>query len=54
MQEKKRKNKEGQNSEGTPVAEEDKEENVIIIRPLNMADFREAKNQVNIPPRNPK
>lgn len=44
--EKKRKNKEGQNSEGTSVTEEDKEEKVIIIRPLNMADFREAKNQV--------
>ncbi|KAL3498932.1 hypothetical protein ACH5RR_041664 [Cinchona calisaya] len=34
------------NCEGGTVTEEDKEERVITIRPLNMEDFKEAKNQV--------
>ncbi|WOG86332.1 hypothetical protein DCAR_0205534 [Daucus carota subsp. sativus] len=43
---KKRKIQEGQNSEGTSVTREEKKVKTITIRPLNMADFREAKNQV--------
>lgn len=35
------------NCEGAIVTEEDKEERIITIRPLNMEDFKEAKNQVN-------
>ncbi|CDP12095.1 unnamed protein product [Coffea canephora] len=34
------------NCEGATSTEEDKEERVITIRPLNMEDFKEAKNQV--------
>ncbi|KAJ0799898.1 hypothetical protein HanPI659440_Chr03g0096731 [Helianthus annuus] len=33
-------------SEGLESPEENTEEKVIRIRPLNMEDFREAKNQV--------
>eukprot|EP00262_Sarcandra_glabra_P021684 TRINITY_DN9284_c1_g1_i5.p1 TRINITY_DN9284_c1_g1~~TRINITY_DN9284_c1_g1_i5.p1 ORF type:complete len:584 (-),score=140.24 TRINITY_DN9284_c1_g1_i5:450-2201(-) len=45
--ERKRKGEEGQNpSETTETREEDKEETVITLRPLNMEDMRQAKNQV--------
>ncbi|KAK7822252.1 uncharacterized protein LOC112034429 [Quercus suber] len=36
----------GQNSGGASVAKEGQEERVIILRPLNMEDFRLAKSQV--------
>lgn len=56
MQEKKCRAEEGLNCEGGTVTEADKEERVITIRPLNMEDFKEAKNQVNefIPPLSPR
>ncbi|KAL3844534.1 hypothetical protein ACJIZ3_001937 [Penstemon smallii] len=44
-QEKKHKAEEGDQS-GDSSAREDKKERVITIRPLNMEDFKEAKNQV--------
>lgn len=46
-QEKKKRAEQGPDSGGTPIKEDNKEEKVITIRPLNMGDFREAKNQVN-------
>lgn len=46
LQEKKRRAEEGQKS-GDTSAKENREERVITIRPLNMEDFKEAKNQVN-------
>lgn len=45
MQEKKLRAERG---EGTRSPEEVTEEKVITIRPLNMEDFREAKNQVGV------
>lgn len=44
-QEKKHRSEEGQ--EGRKSSDK-KKERVITIRPLNMEDFREAKNQVNM------
>ncbi|XP_022880901.1 uncharacterized protein LOC111398199 [Olea europaea var. sylvestris] len=44
-EEKKRRAEEGQKS-GDTSAKENREERVITIRPLNMEDFKEAKNQV--------
>ncbi|XP_057477868.1 uncharacterized protein LOC130765457 isoform X2 [Actinidia eriantha] len=44
--EKKRRAEEGENSKDNQDTAEDKEERVITIRPLNMQDFREARNQV--------
>ncbi|KAB5524222.1 hypothetical protein DKX38_021971 [Salix brachista] len=45
--EKKQKDEEGSSSEDAADSkEEGKEENVIILRPLNMDDMRQAKNQV--------
>ncbi|XP_043716106.1 uncharacterized protein LOC122664377 isoform X2 [Telopea speciosissima] len=45
--ERKRRAEEGQNSEDGPdTIEEPKEERVITLRPLNMEDMRQAKNQV--------
>lgn len=44
--EKKQKVAEGKKPQDASMAEEKKEDKVINIRPLNMADFREAKNQV--------
>ncbi|KAI5655396.1 hypothetical protein M9H77_32583 [Catharanthus roseus] len=43
---KKSKAKSDENSKDEKVQEGDKEERVITIRPLNMEDFKEAKNQV--------
>lgn len=37
---------EGKKLQITLTTEEKKEDKVINIRPLNMTDFREAKNQV--------
>ncbi|KAK2973773.1 hypothetical protein RJ640_018981, partial [Escallonia rubra] len=42
----KRKRAEGKRTDHTPTLTEDKEEKTTTIRPLNMADFKEAKNQV--------
>ena len=47
MQEKKLGEEQRVNCEGATSTEEGKEERVITIRPLNMEDFKEAKNQVN-------
>ncbi|KAM7531357.1 hypothetical protein LguiB_034767 [Lonicera macranthoides] len=44
--EKKKRAEQGKDSGGTPIKEDHKEEKVITIRPLNMGDFKEAKNQV--------
>ncbi|XP_060206926.1 uncharacterized protein LOC132634837 [Lycium barbarum] len=44
--EKKRRAEEAKNAGVAPPTDEDKEDKVITIRPLNMADFKEAKNQV--------
>lgn len=44
--EKKKRAAESRSSKDTPQTEENIEERVISIRPLNMEDFREAKNQV--------
>ncbi|PSR91464.1 Spastin like [Actinidia chinensis var. chinensis] len=44
--EKKQRAEEGENSKDNQDTVEDKEERVITIRPLNMQDFREARNQV--------
>ncbi|KAF7139488.1 hypothetical protein RHSIM_Rhsim07G0086300 [Rhododendron simsii] len=44
--EKKQKAQEGKNLKDAPDTEVEKEERVITIRPLNMQDFREARNQV--------
>uniref|UniRef100_A0A6N2LKZ6 AAA ATPase AAA+ lid domain-containing protein n=1 Tax=Salix viminalis TaxID=40686 RepID=A0A6N2LKZ6_SALVM len=47
LKEKKQKDEEGSSSEDAADSkEEGKEENVIILRPLNMDDMRQAKNQV--------
>ena len=47
IQEKKKKESEGQSSENTSNAnEEDTEEQVITLLSLNMEDMRQAKNQV--------
>ena len=46
-QKKKQKAEEGQSTDGaSDPKEEGKEERVIILRPLNMEDMRQAKNQV--------
>ncbi|KAJ8555824.1 hypothetical protein K7X08_013320 [Anisodus acutangulus] len=44
--EKKRRAEEAKKAGVAPPTDEDKEDKVITIRPLNMADFKEAKNQV--------
>lgn len=44
--ERKKRAEEGQNLKDAAGTEDDKEERVITIRPLNIADFREAKYQV--------
>ncbi|KAE9459539.1 hypothetical protein C3L33_08514, partial [Rhododendron williamsianum] len=44
--EKKQTAQEGKNLKDAPDTEAEKEERVITIRPLNMQDFREARNQV--------
>ncbi|XP_052171401.1 uncharacterized protein LOC127787408 [Diospyros lotus] len=44
--EKKQRAEEGQNLKDAQEPDGDKEERVITIRPLKMADFKEAKNQV--------
>lgn len=49
FQAKKSKAKSDENSKDEKVQEGDKEERVITIRPLNMEDFKEAKNQVITP-----
>ena len=47
LQEKKQKADEGQSSEDASDAKEEaKEEKEIVLRPLNMEDMRQAKNQV--------
>lgn len=47
QEEKQRRAAEGNNSEeAREKKEENKEERVISLRPLNMEDFRQAKNQV--------
>lgn len=38
---------EGKKPQDTSMTDEKKEDKVIKIRPLNMTDFREAKNQVS-------
>lgn len=43
-----KKEKENNSEEVTGTKEAEKEEQVIILRPLNMDDMRQAKNQVNI------
>ncbi|XP_055821628.1 uncharacterized protein LOC129890112 [Solanum dulcamara] len=43
---KKRRAEEAKKAGVAPSMDEDKEDKVITIRPLNMADFKEAKNQV--------
>ena len=40
------KSEQGQSSDGESNNEDVKEERVISLRPLNMEDFRQAKNQV--------
>jgi len=45
QQEKKQRAEEGPNLKDAQEPDGDKEERVITIRPLNMADFKEAKNQ---------
>ncbi|KAF6154538.1 hypothetical protein GIB67_027811 [Kingdonia uniflora] len=44
--EKKRNSEEGNNSESSSDTNEGKDERVITLRPLNMEDMRQAKNQV--------
>lgn len=46
LQEIKQKAEEGKSSEDASSTKEDKEEKVIALRPLNMEDMRQAKNQV--------
>lgn len=48
LKEKKQKVVEGKKLQNASMTEEKKEDKVIKIRPLNMTDFREAKNQVSI------
>ena len=49
LKEKKQKSEEGTSSEdAADTKEEGKEESVIILRPLNMDDMRQAKNQVSL------
>lgn len=49
LQEKKKRAAEEQNKEeGSDAKQDTKEERVITLRPLNMEDFREAKNQVEL------
>lgn len=48
METEKEKKKENNSEEVTGTKEAEKEEQVIILRPLNMDDMRQAKNQVNI------
>ncbi|KAF3650813.1 SLAC1, putative isoform 1 [Capsicum annuum] len=43
---KKRRAEEAKNAGVAPATDEDKEDKVITIRPLNMEDFKQAKNQV--------
>lgn len=47
LKEKKQKIAEWKKLEDTSMTEETKKDKVIKIRPLNMTDFREAKNQVS-------
>lgn len=46
LQDKKRRAEEVKKGGVAPSTDVDKEDKVITIRPLNMADFKEAKNQV--------
>lgn len=46
LQERKKKEAEGQNSDDPSTKNDDVEERVITLRPLNMEDLRHAKNQV--------
>lgn len=50
FQEKKKKESEGQSSENASdtTNKEDKEEQLINLRPLNMEDMRQAKSQVGL------
>lgn len=49
LQERKRKAEEGENTgEDSDNKEADKGERVITLRPLNMEDMKQAKNQVSI------
>lgn len=46
LKDKKRRAEEAKNAGVAPATDEDKEDKVITIRPLNMEDFKQAKNQV--------